>query len=326
MIAVRAFAAGVWAVVRSPKLLILLTIVTVATMMPFALTLGDRLREELGNQPPINLDAEEIDAEWWMAFRARARGLEATFTPAVIGFAAPLANLSAIADGTRQPLILVLPAVLYGLLWAFLWGGLIHRFAEGRRIGARAFVQAGLRTLPRFAVLSLAAAAAVVMLYLTIHAVLLGPIYEWGADLAGSERNAFFWRVVLYLVFGSLLALLSIIADYARVTSGLTASPTTLRGAVQSAVAFVRGHAGSVATVYLLNGLLLLLLLVLYGLVDRRFWGWRGVVLGQAYIVARLSIRLTSIASEVRLFRSLSSDAPHGVSIDREWPGPPAAT
>lgn len=325
MTAIRACAAGIWAVLRAPGLAIVITILTIATMLPFALTLGDRLREALGNQPPINLDAEEIDAEWWMAFRDRARGLEATFTPAVIGFAAPLENVSAIADGTRRPVILLLPVALYGLLWAFLWGGLIQRFAEGRRRGVRAFVQSGLRTLPRFVVISLAAAAVATILYLTVHALLFGPIYAWGAAVAGSERNAFFWRVVLYLVFGSLLALLSVIADYTRVAIGLTTS-ASVRESGRAAIAFVRAHSGSVAAVFLLNGVLLVLLLVLYGLVDRRFSGWRGVILGQAYIVARLGIRLTSIASEVRLFRGLSSDAAHGVSIDPEKPGPPAAT
>ena len=325
MIAVRAFAAGIWTVLRAPHTAIMIAILTVASMLPFALTLGDRLREALGNQPPINLDAEEIDAEWWMAFREQARGLEATFTPAVIGFAAPLENLSAVADGTRRPLILLLPVAIYGLLWAFLWGGLIQRFAEGRRRGVRAFVESGLRTLLRFVAISVAAAAVAATLYLTVHALLFGPIYTWGAAVAGSERNAFFWRVILYLVFGSLLAVLSLIADYARVASGLTEIPS-VRDSVRVAIAFVRSHAGSVAAVFLLNGVLLVLLLVLYGLADRRFSGWRGVALGQAYIVARLGIRLVSIASEVRLFRSLAAADDHDASIDREKPGPPAAT
>jgi hypothetical protein len=219
----------------------------------------------------------------------------------------------------------LLPVGLYGVLWAFLWGGLISRFDHGGPVGPRAFARAGVRHLPRFVAISVAAAAAAVLLYLTIHAVLFGPVYEWGAARAGSERNAFFWRVLLYLVFGALLAVVSIVADYARVDSVLT-MPPSLVGAVRGAVTFIRARSGAVVAVYLLNGLLLVVLLAMYGLADRRFGGWRGVALGQAYILARLGIRLTSIASEVRLFRSSTPAPPHGASIDRDSPGPPAAT
>jgi len=292
-------------VVRAPGLLLLLAVVTLVTMLPFALVLGDRLRDALGNQPPIDLDAEEIDAEWWMDYRARAQGLEATFTPAVIGFAAPLSNLSALADGSPQPLALLGPVALYALVWAFLAGGLLHRFDQRHRIGPRAFVRAGLRHLPRFAAIAVAAAVIAALLYLTVHALLLGPVYEWGAVRAGSERNAFFFRVSLYLVFGFLLAIVSIVADYARVCC-VRAERVSLADACGGALAFVRTHPGAVAAVYLLTGTLFVLLMVLYGVADRRFGGWRGVAVGQAYVVARLGIRLTSMASELQLFRRLS--------------------
>jgi hypothetical protein len=42
-------------------------------------------------------------------------------------------------------------------------------------------------------------------------------------------------------------------------------------------------------------------LLVVYGVADRRVGGWRAVIVGQAYIVARLAIRLVAAASELRL-------------------------
>ena len=323
MTALRSFVDGLWQVVRAPGLVLLVAIVTVATMLPFALVLGDRLREALGNQPPIDLDAEEIDAEWWMEYRARAQGLEATFTPAIIGFAAPLSNLSALADGSPRPLALLGPVAFYALVWAFLAGGLLHRFDQGHRIGSQSFLRAGLRHLPRFAVIALAAALVAGLLYLTVHALLLGPVYAWGAERAGSERNAFFLRVGLYLVFGALLALVSVVADYARI-SCVRVERVSLVDACRDAFAFVRGHPVAVISVYLLTGALFVLLLTLYGVADRRFGGWRGVALGQAYIVARLGIRLTSLASELQLFRRLSGV--QATSRVRENPGPPAAT
>ena len=116
---------------------------------------------------------------------------------------------------------MLFPVGLYAIVWAFLWGGLLERFATGRRIGIRAFARAGLRRLPAFVAIAAAAALIAALLYLTVHRLLLGPMYEWGAARAGSERNAFFWRVGLYLAFGTLLATISLAADYARVASAL---------------------------------------------------------------------------------------------------------
>ena len=66
--------------------------------------------------------------------------------------------------------------VLSIVAWAFLWGGALRRY-NGTAIGARGFVAAALNMLPRFAGIAAAAAVAIVFLYLTLHAVLLGPVY-----------------------------------------------------------------------------------------------------------------------------------------------------
>ena len=95
-------------------------------------------------------------------------------------------------------------------------------------------------------------------------------------------------------------------------------------------VRFVRRHRGTVVTLYLLTGALFVALLVVYGAIEiyggSRVGGWRGVAVGQAYIVARLAIRLTFGASEVRLFRALAADdARQPASPPVDNPGPPAA-
>ena len=103
MLSFKAWTEGLRQVARAPLLIVLTVIVTVAAAAPFALVLGAELRAALADQPPIALGSSEIDADWWNEFRSHADGLAATFTPTVIGFAAPLDNLSAIADGTRRP-------------------------------------------------------------------------------------------------------------------------------------------------------------------------------------------------------------------------------
>jgi hypothetical protein len=150
------------------------------------------------------------------------------------------------------------------------------------------------------------------VLYLTIHPLLFALLAPFLESSASTERSAFMVRVVLYIVFGSMLALLSLIVSYARVAIvvGPVASPAD---ALRSSAAFVRRHFGSVAALFLLTGLLFAALLVVYGFVDvyggSRVAGWRGIAIAQAYILARLVIRLTFGASEVRLYRALTGQA-----------------
>jgi len=319
----RALIAGVSAVLRAPLLVTLVTVVTVGAAIPFALALGTELRESLSNQPPISLDATEIDAEWWLEFRAHARGLARTFTPAIIGFAAPLDNLSAILDGTRRPLALVAPVVLFAATWSFLLGGLLTRFARGTKATGREFLAACRRHFVAFAGISLAAAGAVLLLYVTVHPLLFGAVYPALSAQAATEQAAFFWRVALYIVFGGLLVGISLVADYARI-SLVSERVAGLRQAAIAGARFVWGQPSAVISLYLLTGTLFVLLLAVYGVADRRLGGWRAVAGGQAYIVARIVLRLAGAAAEIKLYQS--RHAAQIVSRADVNPGPPAAT
>ncbi len=307
MRSVRALVEGLWMVITAPLLLAGVTLVSLLIAVPFGLVLNSHVQASLANQPPIYQGSVEIDPEWWSEFRAHAQGLDATFTPAVIGFAAPLDNLSALLDGTARPLVLAGPVALSALAWAFLWGGIFQRFVRSRKEGPAAFWSAGLRFLPRFAIISVAAGVATFLLYVTVHAALFGPVYQWLAAHASSERNAFFWRIVLYAIFGALIMIVSLIADYARI-SAVTASTASAGNAIAAGVRFVRTNLGAAVLLYVLSGSIFVALLAVYGAVDiyggSRVGGWRGVVIAQAYIVARLAIRLTLAASEARLFQA----------------------
>ena len=305
--------AGLWAVVRAPLLLAAVAIVTLLAAAPFAVFVNTRVQASLAARPQVSLPSTEIDPEWWMEFRAHADGLAATFTPTIIGFAAPLDNLSSVLDGTRRPLALAVPVALAGLLWVFLWGGLLDRFSRPGRTRVRAFVSAGLAHAPRLLVIAVAAATR------QPDPLFHGPCGavwyrdEWLAARAGSERDAFFWRLGLYAIFGALLVTVSVIADYARVhavVAGVRSAPA----AIAASMRFVRRHAATVFTLYLMTGTLFVALLIVYGATETigrsRVGGWRAVAVGQAYILARLAIRLIFGASEVRLFQALRPRTP----------------
>jgi hypothetical protein len=304
-----ALGAGLWLVMRAPGLLAGITLLTIAAAAPFGVVLGSQIQESLATQPLIDLGSSEIDAEWWLEFREQAPGLAATFTPTIVGFAAPLDNLSALLDGSPRPLILALPVVAFALLWALLWGGLLHRFHAGRRMGPRQFWSAAWRAFPANVTIGATAALVNLILFLTVHAVLFGPIFSALASRAATERDAFLWRVFLYGVFGCLLALVGLIADYARVHVA-SASAASARLAIIASAGFVRRNRLAVAGLYVFTGVLFVLLVAAYGTVETtggfRFIGWRGVILGQLFIVGRLALRLTFGASEVWLYARLT--------------------
>lgn len=303
--ALRAFGSGLRTVITAPALLFVVTAVSLLAVLPFGLVLGSHLRAALANRQPVYLGSAEIDVEWWMEFREHAEGLAATFTPAILGAAAPLDNLSALLDGTARPLAILGPVLLSALVWAWLWGGLLERFHSARRIGVRQFWHAGWRHIWTFAAISLAAAVAHLVLYFTVHALLFGPVFGWLASMAETERTAFLWRMALYAVFAACLLAVSMMADFARV-SVVVQSRRGVRPALAAAATFLRNHAGSAVALYLLAGVLLVTMLGLYATGEvyggTRLGGWRSIVIGQGYIVARLAIRLTLAAAGVHLF------------------------
>jgi hypothetical protein len=260
--------------------------------------------QSLALQPAASpQSASEIDPEWWLEFRRHAGGLAATFTPAILGFAAPLDNVSALLDGSRRPVALLLPIALAAAIWALLWGGILNRFARGTTT-ARAFLTAGTANFTRMLVVTAAAAAVNVLLYLTLHALLLGPVYGAIAARVSTERDAFFARVALYVIFGTVLVFVNAVFSFARINIVVDGEQGTLR-ALARGWQFVRARLRSVAALYLLFILVFGTAMIVYGAGEiiggSRVGGWRAVVIGQAFIAFRLALRLGLAASQVRL-------------------------
>lgn len=300
-----ALIAGLSTVLRAPLLIVTVTVVTMLIALPFAVVLGSRIQASLASQPPVALSETEIDPEWWQEFRAQARGLDATFTPAVLGFAAPLDGISAVLDGGQPPLAVLGPLALSIVAWAFLWGGILRRLDAGRAVGLRAFIAAGFQFAPRFIGIAAAAAVLIVVLYLTVHAALFGPVYGLLVPPTATERDAFLVRVLLYAVFLAPLALVGLVADYARVAS-VAGAATSIGLAVRAGAAFVRANLRAAVTLYLMIAVVFASVTIAYGTLEiyggSQVGGWRAILIGQAYIVVRLTIRLIAAASELRLF------------------------
>ena len=304
---VRALLQGVLDVLKAPLMLIAIAIVTVLIALPFAAVLNQQLQESLSVQPQVNLADTEIDPEWWMQFREQARGLAATFTPAVLGFAATLDGVSGVLDGRGLPMAILGPFVLSVVAWALLWGGVLQRFHQGRSIGVGGFLRAGRAHVLRFTAIAVVAAIVNLVLYLTVHRLLFGPVYGALVGMTSTERDAFVVRVVLYVVFFALVAIVSLVADYARVAA-VAGRETSPAGMLRASTAFIRTHFATVAALYVLTGAIFVVVTVAYGALEiiggSQVGGWRAVAIGQAYVLVRLAIRLTFAASELRLFNA----------------------
>lgn len=296
---------GVVMVLRAPLLVAGVTVLTAAAAVPFGLALRSSVQASLAGQPPLDGRQGDIDPEWWAEFRANATGLDATFTPAVLGAAAPLDALSALLDATPQAVGLAVPVAVAGLAWAWLWGGILDRFHRGRAAGPAGFIAAGFRHFVPFLGIAAAAMVVVLLLYVTLHPILFGPVAGLFPSASAPERLAFLWRLGLYAVFGVSIGSVGLVADYARAAL-VTGRARGVVEALRRGATFVRGQAGAVFALWALalavNGIVLgaYVALELHG--GARVGGWRAIAIGQAYIVSRHFMRLAVAASEVRLF------------------------
>jgi hypothetical protein len=133
MIAIASWFSGLWRLCASPWIVL----IAYALLLAITLPLGAILHREL--PPPsrpvvIEPGAGPVpDYDWLDEVTAHKRGLLGTLTPAVIGVAAPFDNLDRFASARAIPdfAIAMSGALLIG--WAWLWGGVISRFAGARQ-------------------------------------------------------------------------------------------------------------------------------------------------------------------------------------------------
>lgn len=322
MSAARACADGAKRVAAAPAVVLGLYLATLGVVVPFGLALRAQIAAHLGSSTAADTLASGVNYDWWQEFSQEATGLGATFTPAVIGFAAPLANLSAFVDAAPHPTILLGIVALYLGLWAFLLGGVLDRYARGRPTRASGFFAACGVFFFRFLRLALVAGPVYYGLFAYVHPWLLDRLYEHLTRDLTVERTAFFIRVGLYLVFIALLVAANALFDYAKVRA-VVEDRRSMVGALLAAGRFIVRHAGAVAGLYVLTGAALGLVLALYAAVAPGAGGtgwtmWAGFVVGQGYVAARLAVKLLLYASLVTYFQS---ELAHAGYIAR----PPAA-
>jgi len=324
-----AFGDGIGRVNRAPALLAGVWVVTLLVSLPLAAALRGMLAQHLGQSLAADTAASGVNYDWMQEFSEQASGLGVTFKPTIIGFAAVLDNLSAFMDRTSRPAVVVAAAAMYVLAWIFLAGGLLDRYARDRATRAHGFFAACGVFFFRF--LRLAAVQAVVygMLFGAIHPWLFDRLYPRLIHDVTVERTAFVIRLVLYLIFGVLVAAAALVFDYAKVRA-VVEDRRSMLGALNAAVGFIGRNLGDAVGLFASNFALFGIVVAAYAVVAPGSAGgtlrtWIAFAVGQAYIVARLWVKLVFWAGETSLFQARLAHAGYTARPEPAWPDSPAA-
>jgi hypothetical protein len=319
---------GLRRVWRAPLILLGVWAVTSLAALPGAAALYAAIAADLGSSLAASGLTAGVNTWWWQEFLARQPAFAATFQPVIIGFAAVLANASAFLSARPPGLSFVVTGAVYALLWIFLLGGILDRYARQRRVGTHGFFAASGVFFFRFLRLGVVAALVWGLVFGLVHGWLFRTLYRWLTRETTVERTAFVWYVALALVFVLIVAAVMVIFDYARVRA-VVEDRRSMIGAIVAGARFVRRNAAAVMGVFLLNALLFGLVVAAYALLARGAAGGAlalavGLLVGQAYIAARLFVKLSFYASAVALFQDRLAHADYTAAPRAVWPDSPA--
>jgi len=316
-------------VLAAPAVVVGVLVLTCVLAMPLALLLRGEIAARLGDSLAADAMADGVAYTWWEEFLAGTTSLGGTFTPAVVGFAATLGNLSDLLDGRAPAAPLVWALGLYLVAWTFLAGGILDRYARQRPTRAHGFFAACGVFFFRFLRLAVVAGVVYWWLFAFVHPWLFDGLFDDLTRDLSVERTAFFWRVALYAVFGALLVAANVVFDYTKVRL-VVEDRHSVVGALVAALRFVRRHPARVAGLYALNALVFLAVLAVWALAAPGVTGsgaamWLAFFGSQAYIVVRLLLKLQFLASQTALFQANLAHASFVRAPAPVWPESPAA-
>jgi hypothetical protein len=325
----RAYLDGVLRVLRAPTVWLGAWGATLVVGLPLAFVLRGLIADHLGASLAAARAADGVDWTWWQEFRHQATGLAATFGPSVIGAAPVPRHVSDVLDARGPGPVLSIVVGAWLVLWSFLSGGILDRFARNRPTWASGFFAACGTHFFRFLRLGIVA--------LLAYALLFGPVHRWlFTDLSGwltrdlsVERTAFGIQMGLSLVFALLLVPVTLLFDYARVRIVIEDRRSAL-GALVASFRFIRRHAGKVLVLLLIQAVVFLAFAAAYagvapGVTASGAAAWAALAVGQAWILVRLGLKLTAYAASISLFQRELAHADYVAMPATDWPESPAA-
>lgn len=271
-----AFLEGVRRVTHAPVLLVSVAVVIGVLVLPHSLSL-------FGPLPDVWYLRTAIDRavwEWHGGWALASRGVAPPGAPALAS-----------------------AALAGSLLWMFLSGGILDRYARARPIRASAFFAACGEYFVRFLRLTL----------------IVGPVYYW----------MFVWlhpRTGSHILFFLALGALNLITDYARARA-VVEDRRSMIGALAASARFIRRRPLRVAGLYLISTLPAALAIRLwYGMstwVDATETSLAAALV--LYVLLRVWARLVRMAGEIVFFQGELAHATYTARPLPEWPESAAA-
>jgi hypothetical protein len=327
MTALQAFRDGIRRVNRAPAILAAVWLLTLAVSLPLGLAMRTAIQDHLGSSLAADQAVSGVNYDWMQEFGEQATGLATTFRPTIIGFGAVLDNLSGFMDNVSRPIAIVGAASAYIVLWIFLAGGIIDRYARGHATRAHGFFSASGVFFFRFVRLAIVMMVTYGLLFYFLHPWLFDRIYPRLTRELSVERTAFLIRFALYVAFGLGLAACNLIFDYTKVRAVIEDRRSML-GALAAAIRFASRNAGAAALLYAIDFALFMAVVAAYALIAPGAGGsgltmWLAFALGQLYICARLWVKLVFWASEAAFFQGRLAHAGYLAAPVPVWPESP---
>ena len=308
MSAVRSLFGGLGKVLASPSLVLWLWIVNLVVALPFAALMASSLGESIGDSLVEEKLRRGFDMGWYGEFSAEAKGIEQTFTPSIVGAGAFFDNIEAWFNGKLFELTpgLVGVGMVYALVWTLFLGGIFHRFSPGAglfRLGE--FFNQGGAFFFRYLRLALVSA----VLYYGVYqfaAWLFSKIAEISREVT-VEENVFAYVVAGSMLVVFMLTFVNMAFDYAKIAT-YRENRRSMLVATLTGFGFVLSNLGRTLTLYYGLGAIGIVLLLLYHSIAPGVSQATTVsvafafLVGQAYLVAKLALRLTFYASQMTLY------------------------
>ncbi len=317
--------AAVW---RNRGLAVLVVFLSLALAALLAVPLATSLERDLEHTGASVDMLYGFDHGWWKEWSERQTGPSAGLGPDLLGMGFAAKNLDLllrgqlplglfadpreVADPSGEPVPGLDPSILglgalYLLTQTFLTGGLLGVFREPsggwtfRGLVHGSGFYAG--RLLRLMLLAMLAA----WIVFALHA----PLARWAnvhAREAVSETAALAWSLGHYALLLLALVLVHMVSSFAKVIVVVEERSSALL-ALLSSLGFCRRHLGRALGQYAVVAALGALLLLAWGGIDGRFevTGYKTqlllLALAQAFVLARVGLRLALLAGQVALYR-----------------------
>jgi hypothetical protein len=173
--------------------------------------------------------------------------------------------------------------------------------------------------------LAVVVGAAYWVLFRTVHPWMFGTLFNrWTTDMT-SERDAIVLRAALYLVFGAMLVVVNLVADFAKVRAVVEDRRSAI-SALQSSLRFIRRRPLRTLGLYLLNivAALAIVLMWMASAPSASLEPWLAVLVTQIYLLFRIWAKLAFMASETAFFQGELAHAHYIAAPESTGPGSPS--